>query len=147
PFLRHAGVMGLAGCGQPEALAQFAHHPSAAVRTAAVLALRRLRSPAVTRFLQDPDAAVRREAVRAIHDDQSIPEALPALAALGANNPLPAEEAVMRRVLNANLRLGTADGAQRLIGFATDAREPEAMRVEAIECLGAWNLRPSLDRV
>ncbi|PYJ03040.1 MAG: hypothetical protein DME25_13775, partial [Verrucomicrobia bacterium] len=134
PFLRHAGVMGLAGCGQPEALAQFAHHPSAAVRTAAVLALRRLRSPT-------------REAVRAIHDDQSIPEALPALAALGTNNPIPADEAVMRRVLNANLRLGTADGAQRLIRFATDARGPEAMRVEAIECLGAWNLQPCLDRV
>jgi hypothetical protein len=82
PFLRHAAVLGLAGCASGAELARLASHTSTSVRIGAVVALRRLHSAEVVAFLKDPDLRVRAEAVRAIHDDESIPEALPALAAL-----------------------------------------------------------------
>ena len=111
------------------------------------MALRRLHSPSVTAFLHDRETAIRREAVRAIHDDLSIPEVLPMLASLLDETDLPADEGVVRRALNANLRLGTDFSARRLMRFATDARRQEAMRVEAVECLGVWNFTPYIDRV
>ena len=72
-----AGASGIIGTE----LVARAVHPSATVRLIAVVALRRQGSPAVAEFLHDADALVVAEAARAIHDDASIPEALPALAA------------------------------------------------------------------
>ena len=146
-FVRQAGVMGLAGCAQPAELGRLAHAGSAAVRLGVVVALRRLGSPVVTNFLQDPDRAIQREAVRAIHDDDSIPEALPTLAAWLDRGDLPADEGVVRRVLNANLRVGTAECGERLARYALSRTASEAWRAEAVNCLGAWNTRPYLDRV
>ncbi len=147
PFLRHAGVMGLFGCGSPESLAALATHPSVAVRVAAVVALRRHQSPAVTPFLDDPDSRVRQEAVRAIHDDESIPSALPALARRLDHVTSETPEGVTRRLLNANLRLGDEPGALRLMHYAADPGHPAPLRIEAVECLAAWDRTPFLDRV
>ena len=147
PFLRQAAVMGLAGCARPVELARLGQHPSRAVRLGAIVALRRLGSPFVTNFLQDPDPAVQRETARAIHDDRSIPEAWPALAAWLDRVEVPTDEAIVRRALSANLRLGTDASAHRLLRYALDERQPDAWRAEAVDCLGAWNARPYLDRV
>src|SRR5262249_4262155 len=106
-----------------------------------------LRSPLAAVFLSDADPAVVREAARAIHDDLSIPEALPVLAALLDQRTLPTDEAVARRALNANLRVGDETSARRLLRFATATAPAEPLRVEAVDCLGAWNDRPYLDRV
>ena len=57
-YLRHAGVMALAWCASVDDLTKIGQDSSACVRTAALLALRRLGSPEVARFLHDPDAAV-----------------------------------------------------------------------------------------
>ena len=45
PYLRHAGVMCLLGAGSEEQIAALASHPNKSIRLAAVVALRRLRSP------------------------------------------------------------------------------------------------------
>ena len=146
-YLRHAAVMALTGIGDVEALSGMTSHPSAHVRAGAVVALRRLKSPALTRFLHDHNLWVRREAVRAIHDDFSVPEALPELAALLDEPDLPEDESIVRRAISANLRLGTEQNALRLVQFSLDPSRSEPMRIEALESLGAWNRTPYVDRV
>jgi quinoprotein glucose dehydrogenase len=138
-FIRHATVMALVGIGDVEALSGLTSHPSNHVRAGAVVALRRLQSPALTRYLHDPNLWVRREAVRAIHDDFSVPEALPELAALLDEPDLPDDEAIVRRAISAN--------PLRLVRFSLDPSPSEPMRIEALESLGAWNRTPYVDRV
>ncbi len=146
-YLRHAAVMGLTGIGDAERLAAQSTHPSLAVRLACVVALRRMGSPSVARFLDDPKTRVVVEAARAIHDDFSIPEALPELAALIDREGLPQNEALLRRVINANLRVGGAAHAKALGRFALRESAPSAMRREAIRSLAVWAEPPLLDRV
>ena len=147
PYLRHAAVMGLTGCASPSMLEPLNEHASSTVRIGAINALRRLRSAHVAAFLDDSDLVVREEAARAIHDDFSIPDALPALARKVESLGGLTDEAFVRRVLNANLRLGRKVHASRLYAYARDTNHPVAMRQEAIECLSVWNERPYLDRV
>ncbi len=146
-FLRHGAVVGLAGSATPETISALSRHPSSAVRLGAVVALRRLRSPAVQVFLADTDASVSREAARAIHDDDSIPAALPALAARVDKPEWNNEPGMLRRVLSAHYLMGTEAGAQRLAAFAEDPARPEDLRLEAVECLAGWSRTPALDRV
>jgi quinoprotein glucose dehydrogenase len=147
PFLRHAAVMGLAGIGDGEILGSLATHPSKSVRLGAVVALRRMKHPMVQAFLADNDAAVAREAARAIHDDFSIPAALPAVANLLGSSSFAEDEAIVRRAISANLRLGQTENAKRLARYASDPNEPESMRVEALDSLAAWDHEPFVDRV
>ena len=146
-FLRHAATLGLSGLQRPDRLASLAQHRSVAVRIGAVVALRRQASPLLAGFLKDSHPRVRREAAIAIHDDESVPQALPALAecldAIG-DNP---DEAVLRRVLSANLRLGTEVSGRRLSAYAQRSTAPEPLRIEALDSLAAWNASPFLDRV
>src|SRR5207253_1093745 len=62
PYLRHAGVMGLAGTKDVSALNGAANDPSPTVRMGVLLALRRLGNPEVARFLNDTDASIVLEA-------------------------------------------------------------------------------------
>ena len=116
--------MGLTGSADPEQLTASSSHGSAAVRVAAVAALRRLRHTGAEKFLNDKSEWVLREAVSAIHDDESILEALPSVA-----NLLPGSdresEAITRRLLSANLRVGRPENAQRLIDYALDKTKTE----------------------
>ncbi|MDC0312664.1 HEAT repeat domain-containing protein [Verrucomicrobiales bacterium] len=139
-YLRHAGAMGLRAYDTTYGLLG---HPSKEVRLAAVVALRRERESAVAAFLWDSESEIVEEAARAIHDDFSIPEALPMLAA----TPPTASEGLTRRILNANLRVGNEVAAQRLIDYALDSAMAPALRLEAALCLAHWNADPYLDRV
>ena len=139
-FLRHAGVMALRAYDATQTLLA---HPSKDVRLAAVVALRKEQHPAIAAFLQDSEPEVVEEAARAIHDDFSIPEALPALAATTPTT----DEGLTRRILNANLRVGDEASAQRLIDYALDPARASALRLEAALCLAHWNAEPYLDRV
>jgi putative heme-binding domain-containing protein len=56
-------------------------------------------------------------------------------------------EALMRRVINANSRLGTPDAARRVAAFAARASADDEMRTEAIAALGVWPKPSVLDRV
>ena len=56
-------------------------------------------------------------------------------------------DALLRRVLNANFRLGEPENAVALAQFATRSDMPEAMRLEALEMLATWKEPGKLDRV
>jgi putative membrane-bound dehydrogenase-like protein len=67
-FLRHGGVMGLTGIGDPAAITLLLSHDDPSVRMAALLALRRLERPEIAAALLDGDSAIVIEAARAIQD-------------------------------------------------------------------------------
>lgn len=144
--LRHAGVMGLVGTGDKAALVALKDHASRAVRLAAVVALRRLAEPGVAAYLDDKDELVAAEAARAIHDDWSIPAALPALAAV-VDQPGRKDEALLRRAINANLRVGGDAELERLLRYALRTEAPSAMRGEALATVAAWVDDYPIDRV
>jgi quinoprotein glucose dehydrogenase len=144
--LRHAAVMGLAGAAKksPDALLTHAGQHSPAARMGVLLALRRLSSDQVASFLTDADPRLVVEAARAIHD-VPIPAALPQLAALITREMQ--DDALIRRVLNANFRLGTPENAAAVAAYAARADAPEAMRLEALDMLANWAKPSNRDRV
>ena len=144
-WLRHAGMVALSRLATPESLIGLRQHPSQAVRIAAVVALRRMENKGVAVFLDDTEF-IATEASRAINDDFSIEEALPALART-LTKPRYANEAFVRRAINANLRVGTSENMDILLAYALKAEAPEAMRAEAIAALSTWASPSPLDRV
>ncbi|MEX2174411.1 MAG: PVC-type heme-binding CxxCH protein [Pirellulaceae bacterium] len=144
--LRHAAIMGLVGSanGSAEVLSRHVQHASPAARLGLVVALRRLGSEQVAMFLDDADPLVVVEAARAIHDEP-IADAMPQLAALITRTT--DDEALLRRVLNANYRLGTSESAAALAKYAGRRDAPEAMRLEALLMLGDWAQPSGRDRV
>src|SRR4030095_1997169 len=56
-------------------------------------------------------------------------------------------EPLLRRVINACLRVGTPDSAQALVQFAADSRAAENMRAEALLALSDWSHPSERDRV
>ena len=143
-YLRHAGVMALTWINDLASLVEAASSPNRSIRLAAVLALRRLKRPEITSFLTDKDPAIVLEAVRAIYDE-NIESALPQLAELSRQPDL--AEPVLRRALNALLRLGKTENAAFLVAFAENPEAPEALRVDALEALSVWANPPKRDRV
>ena len=159
PALRHAGILYLSLAAKASVIAKLGSHQNAAVRRAAVAALRRLKAGELMSFLNDGDPLVATEAARAIHD-LPVPVAFNALAALIEQDlsnreftpAEPRENAVndaplTRRVLNANYRLGTRQAADRLAKFATQISVPAALRIEALEMLAAWDANDPRDRI
>ena len=145
-YLRHAGSLALARIGKPEPIVSLTKHESRAVRLAAVVALRRLSHPGVSAFLADKEELVVTEAARAINDDLSIKEALPALGNLLVTTSF-SNEALIRRAINANLRVGSTEALQNLVKYANTPSAPAAMRAEAIDALSVWANPSVLDRV
>jgi quinoprotein glucose dehydrogenase len=145
-YLRHAGALALARIGEVEPVAALADHSVRGVRIAAVVALRRMNNPAVARFLGDSDEYIVTEAARAINDDGGIEDALPDLARLLERSGV-ADAALLRRTINANLRVGTAEAAQRLAAFALRPDATESLRVEALDVLAVWPNPSLVDRV
>jgi quinoprotein glucose dehydrogenase len=109
-----------------------------------LLALRRRQSEHLADFLDDSDPRLVVEAARAIHD-VPIPAAMPRLAALIGREMQ--DDALIRRVLNANFRLGTPENATAIGAYAARPEAPEAMRLEALDMLGTWAKPSSRDRV
>ena len=144
PYLRHAGVMGLAGSGKTAAWMKAIHDESPAVRMGVLLALRRLRDPEIARFLDDTDPMLVLEAARAIHD-VPIEPAISALASLPVKES--ASLPLLRRVLNAGFRVGRSEDAARLAAICDRSEFPAAGRVLAIELLAKWATPPGRDAV
>lgn len=145
-FIRHAASLALARIGKPDPIVQLAEHPSKAVRIGAVLALRRMAHPGISRFLEDEEEYIVTEAARAINDDFSIEEALPALGNLLGHTRF-TNEALIRRAISANLRVGDSKSMQRLMVYSSSTKAPVPMRTEALEALGTWAKPSVLDRV
>ncbi len=145
-YLRHAGSLALSRIGKAEPIIALSKDSSRALRIAAVVALRRMSHPGIATFLSDKDEFVVTETARAINDDLSIVAALPALGDL-LNKTSFTNEALTRRMINANLRVGTDAALQNLGNYAAGEANPAPMRIEAISAIGTW-VKPSvLDRV
>ncbi len=144
PFLRHALVVGLTGVSDPQQIAALLKNPSPAVRLAAVVALRRMESVELGIALSDADPLIVLEAARAIHDLPTTThlEKLAALPITGSTS-----DALARRILNANYRLGNVESALRVAQVAANSSISESLRIEAIEELLNWNSPAVLDRV
>lgn len=145
-YLRHAGSLALSRIGKAEPLLALATDSSRALRIAAVVALRRMANPGITRFLNDKDEFVVTETARAINDDLSIKDALPGLANLLTTTSF-TNEALIRRSINANLRVGTDQAMQNLLDYSSKETAPAKMRAEAIDALSVWSNPSVLDRV
>ncbi|MEY3837019.1 MAG: hypothetical protein RL304_1, partial [Verrucomicrobiota bacterium] len=147
PWLRHGLVVGLAGTQTEAELLSMAQGADAAKATFATLALARRRSPALAQLLDSPHRDVLNEAVRAIHDDEGIPAAQEALAAMVANPPAALPKTALRRALNQNLRLGTPAAMSRLLDWIHGQPESAELLPEALQLLLLFPNPPRLDLV
>jgi quinoprotein glucose dehydrogenase len=144
PYLRHAGVMAIAGIRDPDPLRTTTSQAKPSARMAVLLALRKLRSPDVAVFLNDPDPRIVLETARAINDEPIEP-AMPNLAALITKTGL--DELVLQRVINANYRVGTQQAADALAEFAARNDAPEFLRADALALLGEWKHVPGRNHI
>jgi putative heme-binding domain-containing protein len=145
-YMRHAASLALSRIGKPEPLVALSTHASKAVRTGAVVALRRMSNPGIAAFLNDKEEFVATEAARGINDDLSIPDALPALGDALLNYQF-TNEAFVRRAISANLRVGSDKGMQNLVDYSLHEGAPVAMRAEAVAALSTWPKPSVVDRV
>ncbi|MFK8008880.1 MAG: HEAT repeat domain-containing protein [Saprospiraceae bacterium] len=146
-WLRAAGMIALGRIGRAAPLVALKDNDSKSQRTIAVVALRKMGSPAIAEFLNDPDEYVVTEAARGINDDFSIEAALPALANILKETRF-TSEALLRRAINANLRVGKKENFDLLVQYANQRKTaPDAMRAEAIEALSTWAKPSVFDRV
>ncbi len=145
-YIRHAASLALSRIGKVDAIAALSSHPSKAVRMGAVLALRRLESPELAKFLSDSEELIVTEAARAIHDDFSVPAALPALGALLSTTSFQ-NEPLIRRAISANHRVGKEENMNHLIAYLGQPNSPEVLKTEALAAIGTWAKPSLLDRV
>ncbi|WP_428666202.1 PVC-type heme-binding CxxCH protein [Runella sp.] len=145
-YLRHAGVLALSRIGKVEPIVALANHPSKALRTAGVLVLRRLKNDNIALFLNDKDEYIVAEAARGINDDLSIIGALPALAAKLQDKAI-TSEVILRRAINAALRVGGDKELDMLVSFATRTDLKDDIKAEALATLGTWADPSVMDRV
>jgi quinoprotein glucose dehydrogenase len=145
-YLRHAAVLALSRIGEVEPIASLVNSPEKSLRTAAVLVLRRLSSDKVSLFLNDKDEYIVTEAARAINDDYSIPAALPALAVTLQEKRFTSEP-LLRRAINASLRVGGEKELDNLIAFARRTDVDKVIRAEALATLAGWANPSVMDRV
>lgn len=145
-WLRHAGAIALSRIAGTEGLASMVDHPSDAVRMAVVIALRRQEAANVGLFLKDKNELIATEAARAINDDFSIEEALSDLADILNTTPF-TNEALIRRAINANLRVGQTGNLNNLIAYAQKNTASPAMRAEAVAAVSTWAKPSVFDRV
>lgn len=166
PFVRHEIVMALAEMNSRDAVLAHRADPSRAVRAVVLLTLRKWAEQTVAQpsssetpaaalgpgralvdFLRDADLALATEAARAIHD-LPLPALWPQLAEMAAQVTLqPSPEALVRRVLSANLKLGDAASIQRVVQIARSVHTPPQLQAEALDELAMWASPSPRDRV
>lgn len=160
--LRHAAVMALRGVLTADQMAELAGHGNADVRLAALLALAMEQDNRVALFLRDESPWIVLEAAAAINrlDLEGAWSALAELAGPLTDDAsahgqrlreLPDEnrrrESLLRRVINAGFRLGAQEGAEGVVGLAVLRELPDAVRIEAVRALAAWEQPGPRDRV
>lgn len=145
-YIRHAATLALSRIDDRAAVHGLISSPERSLRLAAVLVMRKVQDPELARSLNDPDPYIVAEAARAINDDLSVKEALPALAALVARHEI-RSEVIMRRAINAALRTGGDQQLNDLVAYARDNQAPAVLRAEALATLAVWAEPSVLDRV
>lgn len=145
----------MAKLGEPTVLATLAKERPAPVRLGVVVALRKMAtneaSDAASFFFLDADPAVAVEAARAVYDTLPAFDATPAaqqaasrrllsLASI-AGSSLASDRAIeplVRRVIAANVRIGDAASAARLVSLAA-APIPDEFRLLALDRVLNWD--------
>ncbi len=145
-YIRHAVTLALARFNNAQPLIELSNHYSNAVRLGAVLSLRRMQDSGIEAFINETNEYILTEVARAINDDFSIESALPALGDLLTTTKF-TNEALIRRAINANLRVGTEKAMQNLIAYMSNPVAPPSMRKEATDALATWTKPSVLDRV
>lgn len=145
PILRHGAIMGLVGAATPKQLREAGQDSSRYVRKGVLVAMRKQGLDAVEMFLNDSEPEIVLEAARSLHDHKSSPTSLKKLAKLISR--VPTDDALARRVLNANFRIGGAQQAEALVEFACQNTVSESMRIEALNMLAGWSKPDPQDRV
>ena len=145
-YIRHAGVLALSRIGQVGPIANLVNNDNKALRTASVLVLRRLGREKIALFLNDKDEYIVTEAARGINDDLSILPALPALANVLATTKFNGEP-LIRRAINACLRVGGERELDILIAYSERNDISDDLRADALATIGSWANPSVLDRV
>jgi len=145
--LRHALLSGLEPVASVESAVARVNSDSREERLLAVLFLRSTESPELSKFLNDKDPLIFREVVRAIYDTKALDsEAGELLSNLGKQTAtLP--EAIQRRVVAANYRLGTGPHATRMLQLASDSAVSLPVRKAALNGLKQWEKAIETDPV
>lgn len=144
PIVRHGGIMGLVGAASDAELVELREHHSKYVRLAAVVAMRKRGLASVAEYLADTDEAVVVEAARAIHD-LPLANGYPALAAM-IDGAITSDD-LLRRVINANFRLGNRENLQALLRFCANQNRDESARLEALQLVATWDAPSNRDWV
>jgi quinoprotein glucose dehydrogenase len=148
-YLTHAGVVALEKIGDREFVQQWAGDKSAAVRMAVLLVQRRWSDPRIAQFLDDAQLEIVTEAARAINDlplttgRDKLAELAQRFKNASGENVVP----LMRRIINANLQLGSRTNVEAVIGIATSDKQPMVIRTEAVSTLSVWHGPTKRDRV
>jgi quinoprotein glucose dehydrogenase len=145
-YIRHAGVVALSRIGAVDSIVELTKSTERDLRVASALVLRRMKSEKISLLLTDPDEYIVTEAARAINDDLSIVKSLPDLAATIQDKRFTGEP-LLRRAINACLRVGGEKELDMLIAFARRTDVAPAVRAEALAALGTWPDLSVLDRV
>jgi quinoprotein glucose dehydrogenase len=148
-FLRHACVYALGEQRDKKAILALAHEKDPAVRLAAVLVLRRWNDADVATFLADSDLQIVTEAARAVNDlhlDSATPQLAKLVDSLVVGDAKDCE-ALLRRIIHANYRLGEPSHAAVVAKIAANEYLTLAMRREALFTLRDWITPPPRDRV
>ena len=145
-YIRHAGVVALSRIGELDPIIDLTKSSKRDLRIAAALILRRMKNENISLLLNDPDEYIVTEAARAINDDLSIVKSLPHLAAAIQDQRFKGEP-LLRRAINACLRVGGEKELKMLIAFAQRTNISPALRAEALAALGTWADLSVLDRV
>ncbi len=142
-YHRHAGHIALIAT-TPD-LTSLQNHASEKVRLAAVLGLKRQKSPALVNSLNDSDPKVYLSAIQAIHDQQ-LTDLQPAVAKLIDKPLLKLTPMMQRRLIYSAFRSGGAENIKRLCHFAADQSRDIDQRKEAFRLLDIWLTPPSTDQ-
>ncbi len=145
-YLRHGATLALSRIGERQPIYDLVDHQVPAMRLAAVLVLRHWSDPFLANFLNDSDTYIAAEAARAINDDWSVDDALPALGAALVSGKHQSEP-FLRRAIGANSRTGSEESIEHLVTFAEQRANAKPMRIEAISALGVWATPSVFDRV
>lgn len=145
-YLRHAAILALSRIGEVKQITALADHENRSLRLAAILVLRRMQHADVALFLKDKEEYLVTEAARAINDDWSIEAALPQLAAALKEERFTSEP-LLRRAINASLRVGGETELNQLLEFAQRTSASANLRAEALATISSWHNPSVLDRV
>ena len=160
PMVRHGGIMALNGIftrSESNAVLELAADDSRSVRIAVCIAMRKLleskengiyrhrqsAAKLVGDLLEDDDPQIVLEAARVIHDLE-VKSEMPRLASLISSaekfvdfGDLTAD-ALIRRIVSANVRVGAKANAEALVKFACNEKFAAGRRVDAVSALETW---------